>query len=141
VSERERNPTPHPVACRLRRQASNDTEDVVALVGFLGAWETGAPFRLYSDLSFQRWMEFPDDPEVVVDTWQNPADVSGRLTIWVNREVLLQPIASDEVVNALEDGLGGGMSAWPFVPENRLVAASLLGLVPRWADGEYEEGA
>ena len=51
--------------------------------------------------------------------------------------------AFDEDAPGALDGMlhGAGMSTWAFLPENRLVAADLLGLLPRAEAYRYEEEA
>jgi hypothetical protein len=139
VSERNRNPDPHPVLVRLA------SEDVVSLVGFVGPREPEGPVRLYADEDGQRYMDIPF--EDFIDAEPVPYDERGRTRIYVKRDLMVANTFGDpqtqqmQVVQSLQDSIDGPtMSVWQFLPQNRLVAAEMLGMVPRdeWSGYEPE---
>jgi hypothetical protein len=140
VPDRNPSPEPDPLVTRLTREA-NETEDVVALVGFIGPQREGH-FRIYADRHLQRWLEIPagnvkDSIRIDIDD-----DLGGRTIVWVDREVMIGPVFDDTILEAMQPHfVDGWMSTWPLIPDNRLVAAEILGLLPSWETAEYEEGA
>jgi hypothetical protein len=142
VPERNPDPDPDPLVTRLTR-TGNETEDMVALVGYIGPLQGGFR-RIYADHHLQRWLEIPDGK--IVDSVRIDTDdeLGGRTVIWVRRDAMTTEVFHAGVLEAMESYFAeehGGMSTWPLVPDNRLVAADLLGLLPSWERGEYEEGA
>jgi hypothetical protein len=137
---RNPSPEPDPLVTRLTR-VENETEDVVALVGFIGPQREGH-FRLYADRHLQRWLEIPVGnvkDSVRIDT-EDP--LGGRTIVWVDRDVMVGPVFDDGVFEAMQSHfVDGWMSTWPLIPDNRLVAAEILGLLPSWETAEIEEGA
>jgi hypothetical protein len=146
VSDRERFPDPDPVVARLR-EGPTDAEDVLALVGFVGPGrmppgeDEGAPpdderrsLRMHADTDLQRWLEIPRDA-VVHSQQVEPGEDLTRSIVWVKRPEMNEPILSDDQADALDRALDPApLSGWNLIPETRLVAASMLGLLP------YEEG-
>jgi hypothetical protein len=137
-----RNPTPaaDPTVDRLGDPNNlPDAEDVIALVGFVGPGREDG-FRIHPDRDLQRWLEVP----ALVDSQRvDPEDELSRSVVWVNREMMLEqifegaPNESDgrlqDVANVLVDA---PFSTWNLIPETRLAAAILLGLI---AYGEEEQ--
>jgi hypothetical protein len=140
VSDRNPRPKPDPLVTRLTREG-NETEDVVALVGFIGP-QRGRNLRIYADRHLQRWLEIPSanvKDSIRVDT-DDP--LGGRTVIWVDRAAMTGPVFDDAVLKAMQRHfVDGWMSTWPLIPDDRYVAAELLGLLPSWETAEYEEGA
>ena len=102
--------------------------EVIALVGFEGPGEPGNA-RLYPDIDFQRWMDFPEEDIVARAplTNFNPGR-QGRTVIWVTQESMAREVfRGDPLANAFA---GSRMSTWNLLPGTRFVAAELLDLVP-----------
>jgi hypothetical protein len=142
VSERDPNPAPNPLVTRLTKAGSeNETEDVVALIGFVGPGRDGH-FRLYPELQLQRWLDLPAGE--IVDSHPVDADdpLESRTVVWVKRAAMIAPIFNETAVRALEAEFAddGWMSTWPLIPDSRLVAARILDLIAPGPEGEYEEG-
>jgi hypothetical protein len=141
VSERDPNPAPNPLVTRLTKAGSeNETEDVVALIGYVGTGQEGH-VRLYPELDLNRWLDLPAGD--IVDSVPVAGDaLRDRTVVWVRREAMLAPMFKDTVLDALEAELeGAGMSTWPLVPGSRYVAAELLDLVVPPPRSKNEEGA
>ena len=142
MSERDPNPAPNPLVTRLTKAGSeNETEDVVALIGYVGAGQEGH-VRLYPELDLNRWLDVPAG-DIVDSTPVAAGDALGdRTVIWVRREAMLAPIFKDTVLDALDAELdGAGMSTWPLVPGSRYVAAELLDLIAPSPTSGHLEGA
>lgn len=109
----------------------DDTEEVMALVGFVGPGR-GDDVRLYPDLDFQRWMDFPPDDIVRSEPLAvDSTGVDGRTVVWIQREKMFEPVfREDALVDFREDFAGSWMSTWPLIPRNRYVAAQMLDLLP-----------
>ena len=134
MSPRVPDPPPDPIVDRLGDPANEpDTEDVIALNGFIGPGAAGG-FRIHPDRDLQRWVEVP----AIVDSQQlNPGDALSRSVVWVDRQTMLEEIFEaspgvsdgrlDDVKRALADP---PFSTWNLIPETRLAAAELLGLLP-----------
>lgn len=122
---RKPDPTPHPVVVRLQRSDRQETEDVIALVGFIGPRQDGH-VRIYPDAGYQRWLAIPADS--IVDS--EPGD-DGRTVIWVTGEAMRADMFTDNALAALDAELTprGGMSTWNLLPETRYVAAGMLDLL------------
>lgn len=137
MPDRNPSPEPDPLVTRLTREA-NETEDVVALVGFIGP-QRDQNLRIYADRHLARWLEIPTanvKDSIRIDT-DDP--LGGRTVIWVDRDAMTGPVFNNAVLDAMQPHfIDGWMSTWPLIPDNRYVAAELLGLLPSW---EYEEGA
>jgi hypothetical protein len=140
VSTRAPDPDPNPIVSRLIREGS-ETEDVVALIGFLGPVtddSAASHRRIYPDLFYQRWLELPTN--VILDSAPIDADApGGRTVVWVKREAMRAPIfnpdiAVDELI--AEHFVDGGMSTWSFLPDSRYDAARMLNLLAR-EEAEY----
>jgi hypothetical protein len=141
VPERNPNPEPDPLVTRLTTpEDEHATEDVVALVGFIGPQREGH-FRIYADRHLQRWLEIPVDSvkdSIRIDT---DDELGGRTIIWVEREVMTAEVFDPAVMEAMTSFFRDGwMSTWPLIPDDRLVAAEILGLLPTWETAEYELG-
>ncbi len=138
MSERNRNPDPYPVLERLKQPASdNETEDVIAIEGFVGPRLEDGPLRLFADEYGQRFLEIPFDD--FIDAEPIPDDE--RMMVYVKRQVMVDDLFDAEnVLEALEAQRNGPpLSLWPFIPENRLIAAELLGMLPGQSRSYYEE--
>jgi hypothetical protein len=138
VSDRVPNPPPSPVITRLLKEGSEtDTEDVMALVGYVGPGRND-DIRLYSDIDFQRWMDIA--PDEIVDS--SPLDAfssgrKGRTVIWVKREAMEKPVFKEDSLEDFRDDFAGSwMSTWPLIPATRYVAAQILDLLPQLSHGE-----
>jgi hypothetical protein len=134
VSPRITDPPADPMVDRLGDPANQpDTEDVIALNGFIGPGAAGG-VRIHPDRDLQRWLEVP----AIVDSQQvNPGDELSRSVIWVDRQMMLQdlfeasPGVSDGRLDDVKRDLGDvPFSTWNLIPETRLAAASFLGLIP-----------
>jgi hypothetical protein len=134
VSPRVPDPGPDPIVDRLGDPANQpDTEDVIALNGFIGPGAAGG-VRIHPDRDLQRWLEVP----AIVDSQQlNPGDELSRSVVWVDRRTMLEEIfeaspgVSDGRLDAAREALENPpFSTWNLIPETRLAAAELLGLVP-----------
>jgi hypothetical protein len=140
VSERNRNPNPHPVLDRLRREGTDsETEDVISLVGYIGPRLPDGPMRLFADEEGQSYLEF--EFADFLDAEEIPGD--DRVRIYVTRAAMVANTFGDpagqqsDVLQALHDSVvGPPMSLWQFLPQNRLVAAEMLGMLPRYEDEE-----
>lgn len=142
MSDRNPSPDPHPLVTRLTREGSDtETEDVIALVGFVGTGPSGC-VRLFSPESqLQRYMDLAVG-EIVDSRPVDPGDELSPTLVWVTRATMVEPMFTPEALTALEaEFTGCGISTWPLVPDTRLVAASLLNLLPDWDETDYEEGA
>ena len=134
MNDDARIPKPTPIVERLLKEGSNETEDVTALVGFVGPGRDG-DVRLYPDLDFQRWMDIP--PEDIVASSPLDADDMGlqgnrRTVVWVKHDAMFAPVfKEDSFLDFQDDFAGSWLSTWPLLPETRYVAAQVLGLVPR----------
>jgi hypothetical protein len=135
---RNTTPDPDPIVQLL------DSEDVVSLIGFVGTGRTtpggqGAQpaLRIHSGRSLQRWIEIPQ--EAVIHSQQiDPTDPLTRSVVWVQREVMDEPMVTDEAFAAILAALEQApLSAWNLIPETRLVAAGLIGLI---RDADADEG-
>jgi hypothetical protein len=131
-------PKSSPIVEALLKEESIETEDVMALVGFVGPGRNG-DVRLYPDIDFQRWMDIA--PDEIVDHSPLTAFNPGRLdrtVVWVRREAMMSPVFKPESLKNFKDDFAGSwMSTWPLIPQTRLLAAQLLNLVP---DLEYDAG-
>jgi hypothetical protein len=141
LSDRVPNPPSSRIVSRLLKDGSDtETEDVMALVGYVGPGRDG-DVRLYPDLDFHRWMDFRR--EDIVDSSPldaGPAGLEGRTVVWVRRASMLDPVFKPESLEDFEDDFAGSwMSTWPLIPETRLVAAEILDLIPRLSYGEERE--
>jgi hypothetical protein len=125
---------PDPIIERLRKPADDvETEDVISLVGFVGPGRDGS-VRIRPDLNGLRFLEVP----AIVDREElEPGSQLTRSIVWVARETMLEPIFENvdgendgrlgEVASVLADA---PFSVWNLIPETRLVAASMLDLIP-----------
>jgi hypothetical protein len=141
VTDDDRIPPISSIVERLLKNGSNETEDVMALVGFVGPGRDG-DVRLYPDIDFQRWMDIaPDD---IVGSSPLTAFNPGRLdrtVVWVRRDAMMGPVFKPDSLKNFEDDFAGSwMSTWPLIPETRLVAAQILDLVPHLEYGDGGEG-
>jgi hypothetical protein len=134
VSPRVPDPSPDPIVDRLGDPANQpDTEDVLALNGFIGPGAAGG-FRIHPDRDLQRWLEV----SAIVDSQPvNPGDELSRSVVWVDRRIMLEEIfeespgVSDGRLGAAREALENPpFSTWNLIPETRLAAAELLGLLP-----------
>jgi hypothetical protein len=142
VSPRVPNPTADPIVARLADPANQpDVADVIELVGYIGPGRPGN-LRIFPDRKLQRWLEVAEG--AVVDSQRiEPGNELSRSAIWVDRQTMLEEIFEaapgqsdgrlDEVARVLADV---PFSTWNLIPETRLDAADLLGLI---AYGEGEE--
>ena len=127
MPDRVPNPDPDPLVPRVR----SGSEDVVALVGFVGEGAEGH-LRIYADHHLQRWLDIPADAVVDSVRIEDDDPLGGRTMIWVAREAMAADVFDPDVFGALEAHfLDGGMSTWPLIPDTRYVAAAILGLLPR----------
>jgi hypothetical protein len=140
VVPRDPDPPEAAIVERLRRPDDEiDTEDVIALVGFVGPGKDG-DLRLYPDANLQRWMDFR--PSDIVDSQPlhpDPEDdrrgrsaLEGRHVVWVRQETMIdQPVFDPEALSQADfPFVGSEMSTWPLIPHDRYIAAQLLDLVP-----------
>lgn len=137
---------PDPMPGRLRKPGEIETEDTIALIGFVVPTELPQDerdpeeplpeptLRIGPDSEGQRWLDIPF--AAVKDRQQlEPGSELTRSVVWVEREVMMQPLFTDEQGSAIAGALDGApLSTWNLIPETRLVAAYLLNLIP------YEEG-
>lgn len=130
------NPTPDPIVGRLLKQerpGETDAEDVLALVGFVGPGRQDGR-RIHPDRHLQRWLELPDG--AIVDSQRiDSEDELSRSVVWVRRSVMTEPVLQADVDDGLFDQVlelldSAPFSAWNLLPETRMVAARLLGLIP-----------
>lgn len=136
---RNTNPPPDPIVQELLDddqppETVSDAEDVISLVGFVG---NGRPaggdgpraLRVHPDKTLQRWLEIPR--EAVVHSEQiDPGDPFTRSVVWVDRCTMMEPILSEQGFDAVEAALATApLSTWNLIPNSRLVAAGLLGLI------------
>jgi hypothetical protein len=141
VNGRVTNPPPSPIVTRLISPDSDtETEEVMALVGYVGPGPGSDVTRLYPDLDLQRWMDFPED-DIVDSAPLDGDDVEGggRTVVWVRQETMFLPVFTQAALRNLEENFAGSeMSVWPFIPATRYVAAQLLDLVAPLSDYEEE---
>lgn len=143
MSVRNRNPDPHPLAEALRVPDTDDAEDVLSIVGFVGPRDDpGGPVRLFADPECQRYLDIPFDEFIHAD--EVPYDELGRTQIYVKRAFMAQDLFAQRdgasVQQAIEDAIVGlGMSTWQFLPQNRIVAAGMMGMLPEEERRRYEE--
>lgn len=142
MSPRVPNPTADPIVARLADPANQpDVADVIELVGYIGPGRPGN-LRIFPDRKLQRWLEVAEG--AVVDSQRiEPGNELSGSAIWVDRQTMLEEIFEaapgqsdgrlDEVARVLADV---PFSTWNLIPETRLDAADLLGLI---AYGEGEE--
>jgi hypothetical protein len=133
VNDESAIPEPSPIVEQLRKKDSDtETEDVLALVGYVGRGR-GGDVRLYPDIDLQRWMDIP--PEDIVGSAPLEADQTGlppRTVVWVRHETMYAPVfKEDSLQDFANDFAGSWLSTWPLIPQTRYVAAQVLGLVPR----------
>ncbi len=126
-------PDPSPIVQSLLKDGSPDeTNDVMALLGFVGPGRNG-DVRLYPDVDFQRWMDVP--PDAIAGHHELDSDdirLTGRTVVWVQHDWIFEPVfKEDSLIDFQNDFTGSWMSTWPFIPKTRYVAAQVLGLVPR----------
>jgi hypothetical protein len=132
VSERNRDPQPHPLVLRLSQ------EDVIELVGLVGERGEDGTMRVFADEDLQRWMDVPD--AALVDTEPVPDDPRGRTRVWVRRDAWAADAFTDGAEDCLDEAIDGpGMSTWQFLPQSRIVAAEMMGLLARTELWRYEE--
>jgi hypothetical protein len=133
---RNDNPEPDPLVALL------DSFDVVSLVGYVGEGRTPSGYsqpslRIHPDRNLQRWLEIPRD-KVIHSQQIDSEDTLTRSIVWVDHSTMVEPILSEEDVDAVAAALEPApLSTWNLIPNTRLVAANLLGLI--W-DEEDEEG-
>ena len=153
MADRKRTPDPHPQLERLvKPDAAPEVEDVVALVGFVGPRDPEGPLRLYADEDGQRYIEIPFAD--FVDSEPVPDDKRQRTRIYVKRALMTDHTFGDpdpdpespqsQMLQNLQDAVvGPTLSLWQFLPQNRLVAAELLGMLPEveWRRFEPETGS
>lgn len=139
MSERNRNPDPHPVLDRLKRpDTDNDTEDVISIVGYVGPRVADGPLRLYADEEGQSYLEIPF--EDFVDAEPIPDDERMRMRIYVRRQLMVDNAFEEDVLEALNaKRCGPPMSLWQYLPQNRLTAAFMLDMLPRFERRDYDE--
>jgi hypothetical protein len=123
---------PDPLIDELRTD-DVEVEDVISLVGFVGPGRNGT-VRIRPDYSGQRFLELP---RIVHRQELEPGNPLTQSRIWVDRLIMLEPIFENqagqndgrlpEVANVLADA---PFSVWNLIPETRLVAASMLDLIP-----------
>lgn len=148
MSERNRNPDPHPALVRLAKPGNTDeTEDVISIVGFVGPRAEDGPVRVYADEDGQRYLDITF--EAFIDSEPVPDDERGRTRIYVKRELMVANTFGDpatdqaQMLQTLQGSIEGpSMSVWQFLPQNRLVAADMLGMLPEeeWRRYEPEGG-
>lgn len=135
------NPAPDPVVERLRKAGTeNESEDVLALVGYVGPGRPGH-LRIHADDDLRRWLDIPEGD--IVDSARVDLEdpLGGRTMVWVNRDAMQLPLFSDAVLDALEaEFANGAMSTWPLIPDSLQVAAEILDLLVRRPDREAEQG-
>ena len=113
---------------------------MIALVGFVGDVGSDASRRIFSDENLQRYMDIPEDEFVHAE--ELPDDELGRMRVYVRREQWAEPAFSEEALDELDRTVNGaGMSTWAFLPDNRIVAAHMLGLLDEDEWRRYEETA
>ncbi len=135
---------PDPMPGRLRKPGEIETEDTIALLGYVvpaelpqeereETPEESPTLRIGPDLEGQRWLAIPFDK--VIDRQQTePGSEFTRSVVWVKRDVMMEPIFTGEQSDLLEEALAGApLTTWNLVPETRLAAAYLLNLI------RYEE--
>jgi hypothetical protein len=143
VSPRTPSRDPDPMPDRLRKPGEIETEDTIALIGFVVPTEVPPEepeseqqpvLRISPDTEGQRWLEIPFDD--VIDRQQiDPGNALTRSVVWARRTAMMQPILDEQQGSAVEEALTGvPVSTWNLIPETRLVAAYLLSLIP------YDEG-
>ena len=120
------------------RNSDNDVEDVIALVGFMGDVGPDGNRRIFADENRQCYMDIPDD---LIRAEELPGDELGRMRVYVRREQwAAQPAFNDDALDALDATVNGaGVSTWAFLPDNRIVAAQMLGLLAEDEWRRYEE--
>ena len=143
MSERNRNPIPHPPLERLKKPDSdNETEDVISIVGYVGPRLEDGPLRLYADEEGQSYLEIPFEDFVDAE------EISGddRMRIYVKRALMVANTFGEpdeeqaQVLQVLRDSIvGPPMSLWQFLPQNRLTAAEMLGMLPESERRYYDE--
>lgn len=152
---RNRFPDPDPIVQNLlQEEDGTDTEQVVALVGFVGngrvdpddpehplSEEERTRLRIHADRNLQRWLEVPR--RAVVDVQQlEPESVFTRSVVWVCNDAmvedLFQPDDVTQIANAF-NAAGAPYSTWNLIPETRLVTAGLLDLI--WYEDDEEGGS
>jgi hypothetical protein len=137
VANRNTNPEPHPLIQLLTIEGSNDAEDSMVLVGFIGHRGPQGELRLFADRQAQRYLDIPETD--IIHAEEIPEDELGRMRIHVRRGVMVEQAfdtaAEDELKAAI---IGPGMSVWQFLPENRIIAAGMFGMLPEESRG-YEE--
>lgn len=146
---RNRNPDPHPQLERLTiEDDAPGIEDVISLVGFVGPRDPEGPLRLYADEEGQRYLEIPYDDFVDAEPL---GDERQRTQVWVRRALMTDDTFGDpapdgpqaEMLQMMQDSIvGPTLSLWQFLPQNRLVAAEMLGMLPdvEWRRYELETG-
>jgi hypothetical protein len=123
----------------LKEGSSDETQDVTALIGFVGPGRNG-DIRLYPDLDFQRWMDIPESAIAGFSALDSDAiQLTGRTVVWVQHDWILEPVFKQEsLIDFSDDFTGSWISTWPLIPQTRLVAAELLDLTPSLTAGAQE---
>jgi hypothetical protein len=123
----------------LKEGSPDETQDVTALIGFVGPGRNG-DIRLYPDLDFQRWMDIPEKAIAGFSDLDSDAiQLTGRTVVWVQHDWILEPVFKEEsLVDFADDFTGSWISTWPLIPQTRLVAAELLDLTPSLTAGAQE---
>lgn len=124
---------PDPLIARLRKPGDDvETEDVIALVGFVGPGRDGT-VRIRPDYDGQRYLELPG---IVHRELLEPGNELSPSRIWVDRLTMLEPIFENEVgendgrLSEVANVLAGApFSVWNLIPETRLVAADMMDLI------------
>ena len=144
MSPRTPSNDPDPMPDRLRQPENIETEDTIALIGFVRPGELPPEgedpeqrraLRISPDSEGQRWLDIPID--AVVDRQQiEPGNELTRSVVWANKPVLMQEMFSEQQGGQIAEALSGApLSTWNLLPETRLVAAYLLNLIPHEQEG------
>lgn len=144
MSERNRDPDPHPSVSRLVKPGTvNEPEDVISIVGFNAERDEHGTLRLFAEEECQRYLDIPDGDFIHAEAVAG--DERGRMRIYVRRDLMTRNLfgtdEETEAVLACIDGgiVGAGLSTWQFLPQNRVVAAGLMGMLEEDERYRYEE--
>jgi hypothetical protein len=132
VSSDPRRPPDSNILERFRDERTGQPQEVTALVGFVGPGR-GDAVRIYPDEEGQRWMDVPLEhvvghaPFADIDTTQ-----PGRTVVWVERDWMRGAVFREDALTDFAeffDEDDSWISTWQLIPDSRLVAADMLGLL------------
>ena len=134
---RNTTPDPHPLIDLLSAPDSNDAEDAMSLIAYVGRRGPNGELRLFADREAQRFLDIEEADFIHAE--EIPEDEHGRMRIYVKRSAMVEEAFDSDAEAALESAIvGPKMSVWQFLPENRIIAAGMLGMLPAESEESYE---